>query len=92
MQGGTKGTLDLGLLMRRRGSVTATSLRARPVQEKAQICSGVVEQIWPMIADGTITIAPPQVFPLADASRAHARMESGESSGKIVLAVSQAGG
>jgi putative PIG3 family NAD(P)H quinone oxidoreductase len=88
MQGGTKGTLDLGLLMRKRGSVTATSLRARPVQEKAQICSGVVEQIWPLIADGTITIAPPQVFPLADAARAHARMESGESSGKIVLAVS----
>jgi putative PIG3 family NAD(P)H quinone oxidoreductase len=88
MQGGTKGTLDLGLLMRRRGSVTATSLRARPVSEKAQICSGVVEQIWPMIADGTITIAPPQVFPLAEAARAHARMESGESSGKIVLAAS----
>jgi putative PIG3 family NAD(P)H quinone oxidoreductase len=88
MQGGVRGTLDLGMLMRTRGSVTATSLRARPVREKAQICAAVVEQIWPLIADGTITIAPPQVFPLADAAQAHTRMESGESSGKIVLAVS----
>ena len=44
MQGGTKGTLDLGILMRKRGSVIANSLRARPVEEKAAICARSVDR------------------------------------------------
>ena len=52
LQGGTKGELDLGLLMRKRGAVIATSLRARPVEEKAAICASVVEHVWPLVADG----------------------------------------
>ena len=49
MQGGTKGELDLGALMRKRGAVIATALRARPVEEKAAICAAVVEHVWPLV-------------------------------------------
>ena len=52
MQGGTKGELDLGALLRKRGAVIATTLRARPAEEKAAICASVVEHVWPLVADG----------------------------------------
>ena len=52
MQGGAKGELDINALLRKRSSVTATSLRARPLAEKAQICCGVVENVWPLVASG----------------------------------------
>jgi NADPH:quinone reductase-like Zn-dependent oxidoreductase len=47
----------------------------------------VADQVWPLIADGTIEPAPYETFPLADAAAAHARMESGGHTGKIVLVV-----
>ena len=87
MQGGRKGTLDLGSLMGRRGLVTANSLRARPVEEKAAICRGLVQNVWPLIADNTIKQPPLTVFPLAEAAAAHARLESGDNIGKIILSV-----
>ena len=52
MQGGTKAELDIGKLLRKRGTVVATSLRARPVEEKSAICAAVVEHVWPLVADG----------------------------------------
>ena len=88
MQGGTKGELDLGKLMRKRGAVIATTLRARPVEGKAAICAAVVEHVWPLVADGTVRPVVSTTLPLAEAGRAHALMESGESSGKILLTVS----
>ena len=87
LQGGRKGTLDLGSLMGRRGLVTANSLRARPVEEKAAICRGLVQNVWPLIADNTIKQPPLTVFPLAEAAAAHARLESGDNIGKIILSV-----
>ena len=87
LQGGRKGTLDLGSLMRRRGLVTSNSLRARPVEEKAAICRGLVQNVWPLIADNTIKQPPLTVFPLAEAAAAHARLESGDNIGKIILSV-----
>ena len=87
LQGGRKGTLDLGSLMGRRGLVTASSLRARPVEEKAAICRGLVQNVWPLIADNTIKQPPLTVFPLAEAAAAHARLESGDNIGKIILSV-----
>ncbi len=54
MQGGTKGELDLGLLLRKRGAVIATTLRARPAEEKAAICAAVVEHVWPLVAEGKV--------------------------------------
>ncbi len=52
MQGGTRGELDLNALLRKRGAIIATTLRARPAEEKAAICASVVEHVWPLVADG----------------------------------------
>ena len=68
MQGGTKGELDLGMLLRKRGAVIATALRSRPVEEKAAICAAVVEHVWPLVADGTIRPVVGARFALADAA------------------------
>jgi putative PIG3 family NAD(P)H quinone oxidoreductase len=87
LMGGTKGELDLDKLMTKRAAVISTRLRPRPVHEKAAICAAVVEHVWPLFADGTISPVIGARIPLAEASRAHALMESGESSGKILLTV-----
>jgi NADPH:quinone reductase-like Zn-dependent oxidoreductase len=89
MQGGRKATLDLASLSARRGLVTANLLRARPVEEKAAICRGLVQNVWPLIADNTIKQPPLTVFPLAEATAAHARLESGDNIGKIILSVAR---
>jgi putative PIG3 family NAD(P)H quinone oxidoreductase len=85
MQGGTKAELDLGVLMRKRGAVIATSLRARPVDEKAAICASVVEHVWPIVADGAIRVLVHTSLPLEEAGEAHRIMEASDHIGKIVL-------
>ncbi len=85
MQGGTKGELDINALLRKRASVTATSLRARPLSEKAAICCGVVENVWPLVASGAIRPVVENTMPLEDVATAHRLMEDGGHSGKIVL-------
>ena len=85
MQGGTKGELDINALLRKRASVTATSLRARPLSEKAAICCGVVENVWPLVASGAIRPIVENTMPLDDVATAHQLMEDGGHSGKIVL-------
>lgn len=87
MQGGVKGELNIGKLLNKRATITATSLRFRPVEQKAEICRRVAEVVWPMIEDGRIKPAPMEKFALADAGKAHARLESGEVTGKLVLEV-----
>jgi putative PIG3 family NAD(P)H quinone oxidoreductase len=89
LQGGRRGTLDLASLSERRGLVTANLLRARPLEEKAAICRGLVQNVWPLIADDTIKQPPLTVFPLAEAAAAHARLESGDNIGKIILSVAR---
>jgi NADPH:quinone reductase-like Zn-dependent oxidoreductase len=86
-QGGGKGTVDLRQLLAKRGWIHSASLRGRPVEDKSAICRAVADSVWPLIADGTIEPAPFETFPLADAAAAHARMESGGHTGKIVLVV-----
>jgi putative PIG3 family NAD(P)H quinone oxidoreductase len=89
LQGGRRGTLDLSSLAARRGLVTANLLRARPVEQKAAICRGLVQNVWPLIADNTIKQPPLKVFPIAEAPAAHARLESGKNIGKIILSVAR---
>ncbi len=89
MQGGAKGELDLGALLRKRGAVIATSLRARPVEEKAAICASVVEHVWPLFAEGRLRTLVHEKVPLDQAPRAHELMESGSHSGKILLTVTE---
>ena len=87
LQGGTKGTLDLGRLLAKRATVTATGLRFRPVEQKAAICRLVAERVWPMIADGRIKPAPETRFPLERVAEAHRHLASGENTGKVILVV-----
>jgi putative PIG3 family NAD(P)H quinone oxidoreductase len=85
MQGGTKGELDLNALLRKRGAIVATTLRARPGEEKAAICRSVVEHVWPLVADGKIRPVVHGTIPLDDVAQAHELMESGSHTGKILL-------
>jgi putative PIG3 family NAD(P)H quinone oxidoreductase len=85
MQGGVKGELNIGKLLAKRGAVIATTLRSRPVAEKAAICASVVEHVWPLVADGTVKPVVHTCLPLDRAAEAHRVMESGEHVGKILL-------
>ena len=85
MQGGTRAELDINALLRKRGAVIATALRSRPAEEKAAICAAVVEHVWPLVADGSVKPLVHATLPLDRAGEAHALMESGEHSGKILL-------
>ena len=85
MQGGTRGELDIAALLGKRGAVIATSLRARPTAEKSAICRAVEEHVWPLVAEGAIKTMVKAEFALSDVGAAHALMESGDHTGKIML-------
>lgn len=86
LQGGTTGELNLGLLMAKRAQVRGTTLRARPVAEKAAICARVAEQAWPLVSAGRIVPVVDRVLPMLDAADAHRAVESGAHVGKVLLA------
>jgi putative PIG3 family NAD(P)H quinone oxidoreductase len=88
MQGGIKGELNLAALLAKNGTVTATSLRYRPVEEKAEICRQVVANVWPMIDAGTVKPIIHTTLPIERAADAHRMLEGGDVFGKIVLTVS----
>ena len=90
MQGGTKAEVDLNALLRKRGSITAMSLRGRPVagpHGKGAVVSGVRAQVWPMLADGRVRPVVHATVPLDHAADAHRQLEAGGVVGKILLAV-----
>jgi NADPH:quinone reductase-like Zn-dependent oxidoreductase len=87
LQGGVRGELDLGALLAKRAAVHATSLRARPTEEKAAICTAVVESVWPLVADGRVRPVVDRVLPLEEVAEAHRVVEASEHVGKVVLAV-----
>lgn len=83
--GGNKATVDCGQIMRRRLTVTGSTLRPRPVAFKQDIARALKEQVWPLLASGKIRPIIHATFPLAQAAAAHAMMDAGEQMGKIVL-------
>jgi putative PIG3 family NAD(P)H quinone oxidoreductase len=88
MQGGTKAELDLNKLLRKRASITAMSLRGRPVEGphgKGRVVTGVREQVWPMLADGRVRPIVHATVPMDKAGEAHRQLEAGGVVGKIVL-------
>jgi len=85
LQGGTKGELDLGMLLRKRGAVIATTLRSRPTEEKAIIAASVVEHVWPLVADGQVRPIVHATMPLDRVADAHRLMEESSHIGKIAL-------
>ncbi|OBG83303.1 NAD(P)H-quinone oxidoreductase [Mycobacterium sp. E802] len=90
MQGGIKGELNIAKLIGKRAGVIGTALRSRPVDGpggKAGIVAAVVDNVWPMIADGRVRPIIGAELPIDQAQRAHELLASGEVAGKIVLTV-----
>ena len=84
---GPRVELDLRPLMMKRLTHTGSTLRPRSPAEKAVIADALREKVWPLLAEGRCKPVIDSVFPLAEAARAHARMESSKHVGKIVLTV-----
>jgi putative PIG3 family NAD(P)H quinone oxidoreductase len=87
MQGGTKAELDLGILLAKRASVHATSLRARPKDEKAAIVEAVLAGVWPTIEAGEVRPVIDRVLPLDQVADAHRLIEESSHVGKVLLAI-----
>ena len=85
LQGGVKGELDLNRLLMKRAAVMATSLRARPTQEKAAIVSAMVAQVWPLVEDGTVRPIIHERLPLERVRDAHQLLEDSSHTGKVLL-------
>ncbi len=85
MQGGIKAELDIARLLGKRGTVHATSLRSRPTEDKALICADVVENVWPLVADGQVVPIIHATLPLEQVAEAHRLIDSGDHTGKILL-------
>ena len=90
--GGSKATLDLNAVLRRRLTVTGSTLRPRSVAFKEAIAKRLREMVWPLIESGRVKPMLFRTFPLAQAADAHRLMESSQHVGKIVLTVAADGG
>ena len=85
VQGGTEAQFNAGLVLRRRLTITGSTLRQRPVAFKAQIAGALRAQVWPLLESGAVRPVVYRTFAAADAVAAHTLMESSEHIGKIVL-------
>jgi putative PIG3 family NAD(P)H quinone oxidoreductase len=87
VQGGLTATIPLFDIMRRRLTLTGSTLRPRDTQFKSLVADELVRTVWPHVAAGRLKPVIDKVFPLAQAALAHARMEAGDHVGKIVLEI-----
>lgn len=85
LQRGARGQLDLGTLLARRASVHGTTLRSRPLAEKAEIVQQVHDQVWPLLEQGLIKPVIERTYRLDEAEHAHEHLASGEVFGKLIL-------
>ena len=85
--GGLKAQINMMPILQRRLTITVSTLRARPVAEKAAIARAVGQNVWPLLESGTVGAVVHAEFPLRDASQAHRVMESSAHVGKLVLRV-----
>ena len=85
VQGGVKSEINAGQVLRRRLTVTGSTLRPRPVAFKAAIAQSLLQRVWPLLEKGTVKPVIHSSFPAADAAAAHTLMEAGRHVGKIVL-------
>ena len=85
VQGGVKAEFDAGQVLRRRLTITGSTLRPRPIAFKAGIARALRERVWPLLESRAIAPVIFRQLPASEAAAAHALMESGEHVGKIVL-------
>ncbi len=83
--GGMQAEINMAQVMGRRLTLTGSTLRARPDSFKAAVCEEILRHAWPFAEEGALRPVMDQAFPLTEAAAAHARMESGEHIGKIIL-------
>lgn len=86
-QGGGSLELPIGALMQKRAVITGSTLRPRNADEKARLAAEVERVVWPWIEAGKVKAVVERTFPLAEAAKAHALLESGAHLGKVVLTV-----
>ncbi len=84
-QGGNRAELNLGVLQSKQAAIHATTLRARPVAEKAAIVSAVRENVWPLVSAGKLIPVIDQALPMSSAAEAHRILERGDQTGKLLL-------
>ena len=84
-QGGSRAELDLGMLMAKRASIHATTLRHRPPGQKAAIVSAVHENVWPLVSAGKVVPVIDRKIPMPNAAEAHRILEDGDHIGKVLL-------
>jgi len=87
IMGGSKSEINTGQILRRRLTVTGSTLRPRPVAFKRQIAKELYEQVWPLLNSGKLKPVIYKTFSLEQAADAHRLMESSEHVGKIILTV-----
>jgi putative PIG3 family NAD(P)H quinone oxidoreductase len=85
LQGGATAEIDLNALLRKRAAVHATSLRARPREQKAAICAAVVAQLWPLISSGRVHPVVHATYPMDRVADAHRAVAASEHVGKVLL-------
>jgi NADPH2:quinone reductase len=86
-QGGVKSEIDVMPVLRRRLTLTGSTLRARSVAEKGALAQAVHQHVWPLFESGAVRVIVHETFPLRDAAAAHRVMESSTHIGKLVLLV-----
>ncbi|MET9873124.1 NAD(P)H-quinone oxidoreductase [Actinacidiphila glaucinigra] len=85
LQGGVKGELDLGKMLAKRAAITATSLRGRPLEEKAAIVAAVREHVWPLVESGVVRPVVDRTLSVREAPEAHRLVEASTHVGKVLL-------
>jgi len=87
---GPRAELDINAVMRRRLTLTGSTLRPRTADEKAAIAASLQERVWPWLAAGEVAPVIDSTYPLAEARLAHRRMEASDHVGKMILTVGEA--
>src|SRR4029078_8746123 len=91
VQRGASSEIQIFDVMRRRLTLTGSTLRPRPVEFKTMVADEIARTVWPYVEGGRLKPVIDSTFSLSEAAKAHARMESGEHIGKIVLEVGAKG-
>jgi putative PIG3 family NAD(P)H quinone oxidoreductase len=84
-RGGSRGEVDLGLMMQKRATIVAATLRTRTTAEKAEVVAATREHIWPLISAGKVVPVIHAVVPMAEAAQAHRLLDDGSHIGKILV-------
>jgi putative PIG3 family NAD(P)H quinone oxidoreductase len=87
LQSGARAAIDLGVLLAKRASILSTTLRSRPLDQKAEIVASVRRSVWPMVADRRVVPVVDRVLPLDQAAEAHRLLAESGHVGKVLLTV-----